>query len=100
MKGLPGTITVLRDGGYTDPEILRWLFADDDSLPGTPIASLQGRPAPGGQAPRPGDGLLTLPLPGRAAQPRARARSAAASRGRATAARLRFGTATRRCSTS
>lgn len=42
VKGLPGTITVLRDGGYTDPEILRWLFTDDDSLPGTPIASLQG----------------------------------------------------------
>ena len=40
VKGLPGTITVLRDGGYSDDEILRWLFADDDSLPGTPVASL------------------------------------------------------------
>jgi hypothetical protein len=39
VKGLPGTITVLRDGGYNDDEILRWLFADDDSLPGTPVAS-------------------------------------------------------------
>ena len=28
VKGLPGTITVLRDGGFTDPEILRWLFTD------------------------------------------------------------------------
>ena len=41
VKGLPGTITVLRDGGYNDDEILRWLFADDDSLPGTPVASLR-----------------------------------------------------------
>jgi hypothetical protein len=41
VKGLPGTITVLRDGGYHDDEILRWLFADDDSLPGTPVASLR-----------------------------------------------------------
>lgn len=41
IKGLPGTITVLRDGGYSDEEILRWLFADDDSLPGTPVASLR-----------------------------------------------------------
>lgn len=41
VKGLSGTITVLRDGGYSDTDILRWLFADEDSLPGTPIASLR-----------------------------------------------------------
>ncbi|MFC4943464.1 Rv2175c family DNA-binding protein [Pseudonocardia sp. GCM10023141] len=41
VKGLPGTITVMRDGGYTDHEILRWLFAEDDSLPGTPVGSLK-----------------------------------------------------------
>jgi hypothetical protein len=41
IKGLPGTITVMRDGGYSDNDILRWLFADDDSLPGTPVASLR-----------------------------------------------------------
>jgi hypothetical protein len=41
VKGLPGTITVLRDGGYVDADILRWLFAEDDSLPGTPMASLR-----------------------------------------------------------
>ncbi len=40
VKGLPGTITVLRDGGYTDTEILRWLFAEDVTLPGTPMAQL------------------------------------------------------------
>lgn len=41
VKGLPGTITVLRDGGYADADILRWMFAEDDSLPGTPVASLR-----------------------------------------------------------
>jgi hypothetical protein len=41
VKGLSGTITVLRDGGYSDVDILRWLFAEDDSLPGTPVASLR-----------------------------------------------------------
>lgn len=41
VKGLPGTIQVLRDGGYADAEILRWLFDDDASLPGTPIAALR-----------------------------------------------------------
>ncbi|GAA1284721.1 Rv2175c family DNA-binding protein [Pseudonocardia aurantiaca] len=41
VKGLPGTITVLRDGGYSDPDILRWLFEEDESLPGTPVASLR-----------------------------------------------------------
>ncbi|MGQ0480810.1 MAG: Rv2175c family DNA-binding protein [Pseudonocardia sp.] len=41
VKGLPGTVTVLRDGGFTDEEILRWLFAEDESLPGTPIAALR-----------------------------------------------------------
>ncbi|MFC5993392.1 Rv2175c family DNA-binding protein [Pseudonocardia hispaniensis] len=41
VKGLAGTITVLRDGGYHDEDILRWLFAEDDSLPGPPIAMLR-----------------------------------------------------------
>ncbi|GAA4614136.1 Rv2175c family DNA-binding protein [Saccharopolyspora hordei] len=42
VKGLPGTITLLRDAGYHDDEILRWLFTPDDSLPGTPIEALRG----------------------------------------------------------
>jgi hypothetical protein len=42
VKGLPGTITVLRDGGHADEEILRWLFTDDPSLPGTPLEALRG----------------------------------------------------------
>jgi excisionase family DNA binding protein len=41
VKGLGGTVTVLRDGGYTDTDILRWMFTDDETLPGTPIAALR-----------------------------------------------------------
>jgi excisionase family DNA binding protein len=41
VKGLPGLITVLRDGGYTDAEILRWLFLEDPTLPGAPIEALR-----------------------------------------------------------
>ncbi len=40
VKGLPGTITVLRDAGYDDEEALRWLFTADESLPGTPVQAL------------------------------------------------------------
>ena len=32
LRFLPGVITLLRDGRFTDEEILRWLFAPDDSL--------------------------------------------------------------------
>ncbi|GAA4863235.1 Rv2175c family DNA-binding protein [Saccharopolyspora rosea] len=42
VKGLPGTITLLKDAGYHDDEILRWLFTADDTLPGTPIEALRG----------------------------------------------------------
>ena len=42
VKGLPGLITLLRDGGYTDAEILRWLFTEDETLPGTPVEALRG----------------------------------------------------------
>jgi hypothetical protein len=42
VKGLPGTITVLRDSGFTLEEMVRWLFTADDSLPGTPIEALRG----------------------------------------------------------
>ena len=41
VKGLSGTIVLLRDGGYSDADILRWLFADDETLPGSPIAVLR-----------------------------------------------------------
>lgn len=42
VKGLPGTITVLRDSGFSTDEILRWLFTEDETLPGTPIEALRG----------------------------------------------------------
>ena len=32
VKSLPGLLAVLRDGGYRDTEILRWLFTPDPSL--------------------------------------------------------------------
>ena len=32
LKPLPGLLAVLRDGGYHDTEILRWLFTPDPSL--------------------------------------------------------------------
>jgi hypothetical protein len=41
VKGLPATITLLTDNGYTDPEIIDWLFTADDSLPGRPITALR-----------------------------------------------------------
>lgn len=41
VKGLPATITLLRDGRFSDEEILDWLYTEDDSLPGTPIQALQ-----------------------------------------------------------
>lgn len=41
-KFVPGVIAVLTDGGYTDEEIFRFLFTEDDSLPGRPIDALHG----------------------------------------------------------
>ncbi len=41
VKGLSGVITVLRDGGYADDEIVQWLTRADDSLPGTPLQALR-----------------------------------------------------------
>lgn len=40
LKGLPGTLTVLHDAGYSDAEAVRWLYTGDDSLPGRPIDAL------------------------------------------------------------
>jgi len=41
VKGVPGVLTVLHDGGYDDHEALTWLFTTDDSLPGRPIDALR-----------------------------------------------------------
>jgi hypothetical protein len=43
VKGLCGTLTLLRDCGFDEPEALRWLFTADDSLPGTPIEAIARR---------------------------------------------------------
>lgn len=40
LKGLPGTLTLLADAGFSDDEALRWLFTADDSLPGSPVQAL------------------------------------------------------------
>lgn len=41
VKGVPGVLTVLHDGGYDDLEALTWLFTADESLPGRPIDALR-----------------------------------------------------------
>ena len=41
-KHLPGVLTLLHDAGYNDEEALRWLYTEDDSLPGTPAVALSG----------------------------------------------------------
>jgi hypothetical protein len=40
-KGVPGVLTVLRDGGYDQRDALRWLFTPDETLPGRPIDALR-----------------------------------------------------------
>ncbi|GAA4333501.1 Rv2175c family DNA-binding protein [Streptomyces sp. NPDC006372] len=40
VKGLSGTLTLLRDDGFTVEEMLEWLFTPDPSLPGTPAQAL------------------------------------------------------------
>lgn len=40
LKGLPGTLTLLADAGYTEDEALHWLFTPDESLPGAPVEAL------------------------------------------------------------
>ena len=42
LKHLPGLITLLRDGGFSDQEAFDWLFRTDESLPGTPVEALRG----------------------------------------------------------
>lgn len=42
---VPGALAVLSDGGYRPEEALRWLWTEDDSLPGRPIDALHGHQA-------------------------------------------------------
>jgi len=41
LKGLPGTLTLLADVGYSDEEALAWLFTEDPTLPGRPVEALR-----------------------------------------------------------
>ncbi|MEU8546814.1 Rv2175c family DNA-binding protein [Streptomyces roseoverticillatus] len=41
VKGLAGTLTLLRDDGFSDEEMLEWLFTADPTLPGTPADALR-----------------------------------------------------------
>lgn len=41
LESLKGTLTVLKDSGFDDEESVRWLYTEDDSLPGRPIDALQ-----------------------------------------------------------
>ena len=41
VKGLPGVLTVLYDGGYDVEAAIRWLHTPDESLPGTPVEALR-----------------------------------------------------------
>lgn len=41
VKGVPGALTVLHDGGYDDREALAWLFTADETIPGRPIDALR-----------------------------------------------------------
>jgi hypothetical protein len=44
LKDLPGTITVLLDGGFSDDDALDWLMGENPALGTTPIDALvQGR---------------------------------------------------------
>ncbi|WP_344024453.1 Rv2175c family DNA-binding protein [Streptomyces luteireticuli] len=41
VKGLAGTLTLLKDDGFSDEEMLEWLFTPDPTLPGTPVQALR-----------------------------------------------------------
>ena len=41
VESLKGTIVVLSDAGYSDEELITWLFTPDDSLRGRPIDALR-----------------------------------------------------------
>lgn len=39
---IPGLIALLSDGGYSDEEVLEFLFTEDESLPGRPVDAVHG----------------------------------------------------------
>ena len=42
LKHLPGVLTLLRDNGYNDEEVLRWLYQPDPDLDGCGARGLGG----------------------------------------------------------
>lgn len=40
LPSLRGTIIVLKDAGFSDDEVIDWLFAEEEELGRTPIAAL------------------------------------------------------------
>ena len=59
IKGLHGTLTLLFDCGFDQPEAVRWLFTADERLPGTPIQAMRGEPWDRGEQAGAGDGDLS-----------------------------------------
>lgn len=41
LESLKGTLSVLQDAGFTDEQAIRWLFTEDDTLPGRPVDALR-----------------------------------------------------------
>ena len=41
VESLKGTIVVLSDAGYSDEELIAWLFTPDESLRGRPVDALR-----------------------------------------------------------
>ncbi len=41
LDSLKGTVIVLGDAGYSDEEMIVWLFTEDESLPGRPVDALR-----------------------------------------------------------
>ena len=41
VKGVPGVLTLLHDGGYDDRQAIAWLSTHDDTVPGRPIDALR-----------------------------------------------------------
>jgi hypothetical protein len=41
VKGLAGTLTLLRDAGYSPHEAIRWLYTVEEALGATPIEALR-----------------------------------------------------------
>ncbi len=41
LPELAGTVTLLRDAGFSDEEALHWLFTPDPTLPGSPVEAMR-----------------------------------------------------------